>query len=111
MTVKEIEIGSFVSFHNGNKKYRGVVTESYQVRHLETGIVNDVLKIEATSRYIKKDSFWKLYQEIWEWKINKIDVTLEQCDCDRVIHSDFINDRGGITNAANCPDCYWDCVS
>ena len=98
---KELQEGSYVSFSYGNKKIKGVVTK----------ISEQSIEVDATSRYVKKDDFWQLYTNIYSYYVPINKITIEKCNCERVIHSDFINDRGGITNAANCPDCYWDCVS
>jgi hypothetical protein len=101
---KEITNQDYVEWLDNGNIYRGVVDETQEKD-------DNFLQVVATSKYIKKDDYFKLYQTNWIWTIHKTALKKIECECDRVIHSDFINDRGGVTNAVNCPDCFWDCVS
>ena len=98
---KELHTGSYVSFNYGNKNMKGVITK----------ITEKSIEVDATSRYVKKDNFWQLYKTIYAYYVPKNHIKIEKCECERIMHSDFISDRGAVVNSAYCPDCYWDCVS
>jgi len=97
-----IKIGSFVEFKANNTTLRGVVTN---------GISDQVVEVEVTSKLIKKENFYKLYESIPVYHVKKEILTVVKCDCDRVIHETILSDRGHYFESAFCPDCYWDCVS
>jgi len=101
-TLPELNEREFVSFFDNGKQIRGVITK----------VDNQTVEVEATSRYVKKDDFWQLYQMVYTYVVPKKDITIEKCNCDRIIYETIERDNGnGFFDSAFCPDCYWDCIS
>jgi len=103
-TIERIGKMDFVQWLDNGKFYRGVIDKTQ-------GESDNFFQVIATSRYIQKDDYFKLYESEWIWTIHKEELEHLKCDCSRVIFETIKSDRGNYFNSAFCPDCHWDCVS